>query len=284
MFDRILVPVDGSDPATAALEHALEIAADHNATVTLLYVADTNEPSQTRVGTDVVDVLEREGDEIVSSARERAAARDVPATTDVVQGAPHDAIVDYAERKDIDLVAMGTHGRDGLERQVVGSVAERVLNAASMPVLTVRATDDPPTYPYESILVPVDGSDHATAALRLGAAVAERGGAGLSLLSVLDDQLLGSLTGDAERESRARDVLEDAESTANDEGVDDVTTAVESGSVPREITAYAEDSGNDLIVMGTHGRTGLDERFLGSISERVVRTAPVPVLTTNRSS
>ncbi len=84
MCDRILVPVDGSDSATAALDHALEIAGDHDASVTLRYVADTNEPSQIRIGTDVVDVLESEGEEVVSDARKQAVDRDVPATTDVV--------------------------------------------------------------------------------------------------------------------------------------------------------------------------------------------------------
>ncbi|QLK26523.1 universal stress protein [Natrinema zhouii] len=282
MYDRILVPVDGSDSATVALDHALEIASDHDAPVTLLYVADTNELSQTRIGTDVVDVLEHEGDEIVSDARERAADSDAPVTTDIVQGVPHEAIVDYAETKDVDLIAMGTHGRDGLERYVVGSVAEQVVNTAPMPVLTVRAIDDTPIYPYESILVPTDGSEHATTALRTGAAVAKHHGATLHLLAVLEDQLLGSLGGESDRESRARDLIEDGEATANDAGVDDVVTAVESGSVPTEITSYADAEGIDLVVMGTHGRTGLDERFLGGISERVLRTAPTPVLTTNR--
>ena len=284
MHDRILVPVDGSDSATAALDHALEIAGDHDATVTLLYVADTNRPSQTRVGTDVIDVLEREGEEIVLEARERAADTDVAATTDVVQGVPHDAIIDYAETKDVDLVAMGAHGRDGLERYVVGSVAERVINTARMPVLTVRSTDDAPAYPYDSVLVPTDGSEHAGAALRLGADVANRTSATLHLLSVLEDQLLGSIGDGTERENRAADLLEDAESTAIDAGVDaaDVVTAIESGSVPRRITAYADEEGINLVVMGTHGRTGLDEHLLGSITERVLRTASVPVLTTNQ--
>lgn len=105
---------------------------------------------------------------------------------------------------------MGTHGRSGLERYVLGSVAERVVNRATIPVLTVRAADDVTTsYPY---------------------------------------------------------------------------TAVESGSVPREITSYADSEGIDLIVMGTHGRTWIDQHLLGSITERVLRTASVPVLTTNRKN
>ncbi|WP_276255941.1 universal stress protein [Halomontanus rarus] len=283
MYDHILVPVDGGDLATAALDHALEIAADRNTTVSLLYVADTNEPSQTRVGANVVDVLEQEGEEIVSDARERAAAYDVTVTTDVVQGIPHEAIVEYAATREVDLVVMGTHGRDGLERYLLGSVAERVVNTAPMPVLTVPGADEP-TYPYRSVLVPTDGSDHATAAVGMGAEVATRHDATLHLLTVLEDSILGAIGGRTERETRANELLEDADSTARDAGVDDVVTAVESGSVPREITSYAGAAGIDLVVMGTHGRNGLDQHLLGSITERVLRTASVPVLTTNRSA
>lgn len=284
MYNRILVPVDGTESATAAIDHALEIAEDHDATVTFLYVADTSEPSQTRVGTDIIDVLEHEGDEVVSNARERATDTDAAVTTDVVQGVPHEAIVDYAEMKDVDLIAMGTLGRDGLERHAVGSVAEGVINAAPMPVLTVRGTDDAPSYPYESILVPTDGSAHAMTALQTGASVAKHHEATLHLLAVLEEGLLGSVGDESDRERQARDLLENAASTANDTGSGDIVTAVESGSVPTEITGYADAAGIDLVVMGTHGRAGLSQHLLGSITERVIRTAPAPVLTTNRET
>lgn len=281
MFDRILVPVDESDAASAALDHALEIASDREASVFLCYVADTNEPSQTRVGTEVVDVLEEEGEDIVSDARERAADRGVAATADVVQGTPHDAIVDYVESRAIDLVVMGTHGRDGLERYVLGSVAESVVNASPVPVLTVRGPDDATaTYPYGSVLVPTDGSAHATAALRRGAAVAARHDAPLHLLAVVDESILG---GGDDRTDRARDLLEDAAATARDAGADEIVTDVRSGSVPREIVSYADLKDVDLVVMGTHGRNGLDQLLLGSITERVLRTASVPVLTTTEA-
>lgn len=282
MYDRILVPIDGSNPATAALDHALEIARDWDAAVSLLYVADTNEPSQTRLGTEVVDVLEREGEEILSDARDRATDYRVSVTTDVVQGMPHDAIVEYARTHDADLIVMGTHGRDGLERYVLGSVAARVVNEATVPVLTVRAGEDvTATHPYESVLVPTDGSDYAMTALQQGADVVTRHGATVHLLAVLEDSILGLGESGPDRENRARELLEEAESAARNAGIDDVVTTIESGSVPQEITSYADSKGIDLIVMGTHGRSGVDQHLLGSITERVLRTASVPVLTTN---
>ncbi|WP_265112515.1 universal stress protein [Halosolutus halophilus] len=285
MYDFLLVPVDGSDSSIAALDHALDIAADHGATVQLLYVADTNKPSLVRYEGTVVDVLEEEGEEILSDARERAEERGVPIVDDVVQGNPGTAIVDAAAEGPVDLVVMGTHGHRGLEEYVLGSVAEGVVNESEPPVLTVRAEDATRSYPYEDVLVPTDGSDHARRALRLGSAIASRHGATMHLLSVVDEPTLGLAVGSspaADRlEEHARDVLEEASTIATNAGVDDVVTAIEFGSVTQEIQSFADEADVDLVVMGTHGRTGLDQHLLGSITERVLRTAPAPVLTTN---
>ncbi|WP_226479101.1 universal stress protein [Natrinema amylolyticum] len=285
MTTRLLVPTDGSDAATAALEHALDIAADRDATVHLLYVADTNEPSLTRLGTEVVDVLEREGDEILDDAAAMAADRDVSVTTDVVQGDPRTVIADYATADEFDLVVMGAHGRRGISEYVLGSTTDCVVNQCSVPVVTVRAAEDATrTYPYADVLVPTDGSDHAGAALELGATIADRHDATLHLLSVVDElpevfdaestQLPEQL------EENVQAVLDEAEATARRAGVDDIRTTIRAGSVSREITSYTDEEGIDLVVMGTHGHTGLDRHLLGSFTERVIRTSSVPVLTT----
>ncbi|QLK26403.1 universal stress protein [Natrinema zhouii] len=285
MPNRLLVPTDGSDSATAALEHALDVAAEREATVHLLNVADTKEPSLTRLGTDVVDVLEQEGNDIVSDAAAMAEDRGVSVVTDVVQGDPRQVIVEYATTEEFDLVAMGAHGRRGLGEYVLGSVTDHVVNRSSVPVLTVRAADEvTPRFPYTDVLVPTDGSGHATAALELAATVADRHGAKLHLLSVVDElpEVIdaGSAALSEQLEDNVQQVLDDAASTATQAGVDDVTTTIAAGSVPREVTTYADEEGIDLIVMGTHGHTGLDRHLLGSFTERVIRTSPVPVLTT----
>lgn len=279
MYDRILVPVDGSDPATAALDHALDIASEHGATVDAIHVADTNVPSQTTIGTEVIDALVQEGSQIVDAARERGEARGVPMVTEVIQGKPTETIIEYAETYDCGLIVMGSRGQRNLGEYVLGSTTDRVVNRTDRQVLTVRPTETPVAYPYETILVPTDGSDRATEAVELASGIATTHGAALHLLVVIDELPVGS---DAAAVAAEIDVEENAilQSALDHADADiETTTAVRFGSVHSEITGYASDVGADCIVMGTHGRQGFDQRLLGSTTERVLRTTPVPVLT-----
>ena len=279
MYDRILVPVDGSDPASAALDRALDIAAEHDATVDAITVADTNVPSQTRVGGDVIDALVEEGAAIVDEARDRGEDRGVTMVTEVIQGDPTDVIVDYADSYDCELIVMGSRGQRNLGEYVLGSTTDQVVTRSDKQVLTVRATDSPVDYPYETILVPTDGSERATEAVELANEIAATHGAALHLLVVIDELPVGigaDSTAD-EIEAGNNAILQSATDHV-DRNVD-LTTAVRFGSIRGEITDYASEMGVDCIVMGTHGRQGFDQRLLGSTTERVLRTTPVPVLT-----
>jgi nucleotide-binding universal stress UspA family protein len=284
MYDQILFPTDGSDGAAMVFDHVLDIAAAHDATVHILFAADVTEVSTTVIRGELIDVLEEEGEEIVSEAASRAAKRDVDTFTEVRQGEPDNAVVGYADTHDIDLVVMPTHGRRGLKRFLLGSTTERVVRRAEVPVLTIKPDDEVPEYPYRNVLVPTDGSDCANQALSVGIDVANAEGAPLHLLSVISIESLGldvrsemQLTA---LEERASGVVEDASDIADDSGVDSVSTAVEQGgSVHRTILSYVDDHDIDLIVAGTHGRTGLNRYVLGSVTEYLIRTSPVPVLT-----
>ncbi|WP_276259361.1 universal stress protein [Haloglomus litoreum] len=136
MYDTILVPTDGSEAATAALDHAADLADEHDAEVHLLYVTESPAIAPTPAAGGVLEALERHGEEIVDEAAERLRNRRVH--TAVARGSPHRAILDYAASNDVDLVVMGTHGRTGLSHALLGSVAERVVRLSPVPVLTVR--------------------------------------------------------------------------------------------------------------------------------------------------
>lgn len=285
MYEQILFPTDGSDGSETALDHALDIAAAHGSTVHLLNVADTTRTSTTRIQGQIVDTLERKGQEVVGEAADRAERRDIDAITEVVQGEPYGTILEYADARDIDLVVMPTHGRDGLERYLLGSTTERVVRRSDVPVLTIPLNPaDTIEYPYRDVLVPTDGSDCADRALGLGVDVATAGGTALHLLSVISLTAFGAEIGGVPRATtaaeRAEELIEDAVSIAKDAGVGTVSGTVErESSVSRAIRSYVDEQGIDLVVVGTHGRTGFDRYVLGSVAEQLVRTASVPVLT-----
>ena len=282
MFDKLLFPTDGSDGAAAVFDHVLDVAEAHDATVHVLNVADTTRESVTQVQGRVVDALEQAGAETVREAATRASDRGVPTVTEVLQGEPYSTIVDYAATYDVDLVVMPTHGRRGLERFLLGSTTERVVRRAEVPVLS---PDDDVTvrYPYRNVLIPTDGSDPATAALDVGLEVADTAAAAVHLLSAVDVASLGvDVRADlqtAALEESAREIVDAAAERATAAGFEPTTAVEFGGSVTRVIRSYVTANDVDLVVVGTHGRTGFDRYVLGSVAEGLVRTAPVPVLT-----
>lgn len=147
MFDRILIPTDGSDGVEPAVETAIELAETHRATLHVLYIVDQpTSVSGTGEGVpgldNLLDALEKEGQKATSDIAVRAKDRGIEATTAVRQGNPHDDILSYAEENDMDVIVMGTHGRTGVKRALLGSVTEDVVRHSEIPVLTVHREMD----------------------------------------------------------------------------------------------------------------------------------------------
>jgi nucleotide-binding universal stress UspA family protein len=143
MYDTILLPTDGSGPSEAARDHALGLAAAYGATLHVIYVVDDDALRAARIDSDVVvEGFEAEGESLVGQVAAAAAEDGVDCETAVLHGHPHDVIVDYATDHGVDLVVMGTHGRHGVSRFLLGSVTERVVRTSDVPVLTVRSEDE----------------------------------------------------------------------------------------------------------------------------------------------
>jgi len=209
----------------------------------------------------------------------------------VRQGPAAEAIVDYAEQKDIQQIVMATHGYTGISRWTHGSVAERVLQSASVPVLLVRAQEGELGASREPmscrrILVPLDGSAVAEQVLPSATSIAQAFGAGMVLFQVPIVYVSGSLMGELYLPFRG--VLETAEQDVQayldrvayrlkEQGVN-VSTAMQIGAVAESIIGHAEANRIDLIAMCTHGRTGLGRWTLGSVADRVLRASSMPVL------
>ncbi|HET7324101.1 MAG TPA: universal stress protein [Halococcus sp.] len=141
MYDHVLLPTDGSEAAANAADEAFEIAANNDAVLHVLFVVDeTAGPLNIRGGDAQFEEAEAEAEEMVNELAERAEQAGVETVVrSVQQGTPYQVILDYAEGN-ADLVIMGTHGRSGLDRHLLGSVTEKVVRRSKPSVLTVRMT------------------------------------------------------------------------------------------------------------------------------------------------
>jgi nucleotide-binding universal stress UspA family protein len=136
MYDRILLPTDGSEGAEKAVEHALSLAEKYDAEILFLNVVDVRAQNTMDMWADVLGHMEESGKELTRDMVDRADENGVEADAEVVRGVPSREIVSRTE-DDVDLVVMGTHGRTGLDRILVGSVAEKVVRTSEVPVMTV---------------------------------------------------------------------------------------------------------------------------------------------------
>ena len=252
---NILMPTDFSATAERALSHAAFLADQWGAVLHVLHVADSPGPEHRQAATAAGTVVE--------------AVVQAPS----VAG----AVLDYAGAQDIDLIVMGTHGRKGFERILPGSVAEQIVRHAACPVFTLRADDAHVSAPsIRRILVPIDFSGHARVALDDAQALAGVYGARLDLLHVVPaGPGIDAPVALPDVIARARSGL----SALMNGAAAPFTVQVQVGYPAAAILDFARDWDSDLIVIATHGRTGLARLLMGSVAEKVVRTAPCPVFT-----
>lgn len=194
-------------------------------------------------------------------------------------------ILEYADEHDVDLIVMGTHGRRGANRLLMGSVAEEVVREASCPVLTVRAGERvAPGQAVRRILVPLDFSDLSERALKHAHELALTYGARIDLLHVVEEIALPAAYGMEPINVVIPEVVESseramAEMARKEIGYEHVVVHALAGYAVSTILDFADENDIDLMVIATHGRTGLDRLLMGSVAEKVVRRAPCPVFT-----
>jgi len=297
MATQILVPLDGSGLAEHAIPCAKFLARGLSAELILLRVISI--PSDFEMLLDSAEAskdamlarAEAEANNYLSQVANKLQQADFSSQQVVWHGPVAETIVDYASQANVQYIVMATHGYTGLRRWTHGSVAERVLQSANVPVLLVRAqeeklcaTDEPKS--CRCILVPLDGSTTAEQVLPPATAVAQALGAKMTLFQVSFVQIFGSLMGDwyfplegdfEAATQQAQTYLEQVSKRLKAQGLN-VSTVVEAGAVADSIIDYAEANSVDLIAICTHGRTGLARWALGSVADRVLRGVNIPVL------
>jgi nucleotide-binding universal stress UspA family protein len=282
MYDRILVPVDGSDAAKRAVGYGALLAEAYGAELGLLHVLARGESG---AGED------RERGEAVLAGAEALVDGRVPVDTRLLEGVPHRAVVDHVADSDVDLVVMGRRGRAGLGEGLLGSVTERVLVGVDVPVVVVPE-DDPGAVPdgLSTVLLPTDGSENAEAASEHAVDLVSRFGAALHVVNVVDVQSAGGLFSAGGVTEEFVDRLDRAGAEAVERMVAavgaadpdlDPTTAVVHGTPHEGIRDYAVEHGVDLVAMGSRGRSGIEHQLFGSVAKRVLRVVDVPVLVVN---
>ncbi|MFN0249630.1 MAG: universal stress protein [Kofleriaceae bacterium] len=284
-FTKILCPTDFSEGSQQAVRVATRLAIEANADLVLFHswfippqAYSMEAPFLPYVVQDVVDDAQRGLDSAVSDA---IAAGAKTATGQLVTGVPWNEIVSILEKQAFDLCVIGTHGRTGLSRLLLGSVAEKVIRHSPCAVLAVRP--DSNVGAFKHVLVPTDFSESATHALDLARKVVAPDGA-ITLLHVLELPLKysGEIGADFahDLDKKAAAALEVcAERVKNVR----ITTRSRIGYAGAQtLSAIDHDHSIDLVVMGSHGRTGIKRALLGSVAEKVVRHAHCPVLVTRQ--
>lgn len=297
MANQILVPLDGSALAEQALSCATMLAGGLPAELVLFRAVSV--PSDVK---DVLDLahlpadaplapLAAEAEDYLRQVASQLEQAGLSVRTMVRRGPAADAILDCVEQMGIPQIVMATHGYSGISRWVHGSVAERVLQLASVPVLLVRAREsvtgasiEPHT--CQRILVPLDGSPVAEQVLPTATSVARALKAKLILFRVPAVLTSMSLAGEGympldniieTARLDAQQYLDHVASTIREQGIP-ASTATQVGGVANAIVEYAEENHIDLIAMCTHGRTGLARWALGSVADRVLRAGRIPLL------
>lgn len=271
MIRRILYPTDLSSSAEHAYGYAVQLAGALDAELHVLHV----------VIPDLEDLVEE-------ARRERLTPAEPPehikVTYAVRAGESASAeILAYAKESDVDLIVMGTRGRTGLGRLLLGSVAEIVVRESTSPVITVPSRA--PSAATERVLAAIDFSDYSQTTLAHAAALAQLYDARLDVLHVLQEVAVPSAYG-PEIGPIVTPALEERTAAALASMVaevvppeTEVTSNVVIGYPATEILRFAEEQGCGLIVMATHGLSGLQHFLIGSVTEKVVRKASCPVLT-----
>ncbi len=295
---RILVPVDFSPPSQAALAYAVCLADEFDAALDVLHAGapipviptGVGVPSTTLVAAGGMTELLQERERV---GRERLLGEVLPYVDDHDislhwgDGDAAETIARMAESKDAHLVVMGTHGRSGVARALIGSVAERTLRLCDRPVLLVRSRGEEAmtaVFPPRRIVAPTDFSEAAEAGVEVAADLAKRFGATLELvhaLPLVSGAPFGFDFAGEGIEGMVQGLLNLEAETLRDKGLS-VNGHLLDASAASAIVRVAEETAADLVVLASHGRGGVKRLVLGSVAERSTRLAPCPVLVVRR--
>ena len=291
-LNKILFPTDFSEHAERAFSHAANLAAKFDAEIHALHVRVKQHDDYPALEHLLDDFEDPDDDAVEELEAEKVlpfpnAPHNLVIKADTTDSSACNAIDSYIEEHDIDMVVMGSHGRRGPSRVLLGSTAECVIRNAKCPVLTLRSKADAMDQEeMKHILVPVDFSKFSISALGYANALASAWNAKITLVHVIEEVLIPTVYGIEAMTLTYSDPLLTqsngklkALAARKIDGNVEVETQTLIGSPTAAIADFAEEKGIDLIVLASHGLTGLKRFVLGSIATALNRKAPCAVLT-----
>jgi len=300
MLDQLLVTLDGSEFGEHALPFAKVIAEKTGASVNISHVHCCDPPTELLHNTpfqfEGVNMAayvakDAEGQRAYLKGQEEALKAELPnnrVCSALLEGYVTEALERHAREIGAKLIIMTTHGRTGVSRAWLGSVADSLVRHSSFPLLVIRSLEDGETFPpvrFDHFLVPLDGSKAGEKILEPTVALGKAMGARFTLLHVVSPHVtMGARVSPRpaghleERLTKAKVYLEGVAERMKGEGID-ATPKLESHFAPaRAILKTAEEEGVDLIALATHGYTGVKRALLGSVTDKVLRAAKWPLL------
>lgn len=288
MYDKILVPLDGSETSEVSLPYAEELAARLGTELVLLYVIEQNE--------DIYEHMHRFYMQKMAETVARNIQEDYKRSVQVIhvslRGNPADTIVEYADKENFSLIIMATQGRSGIKRAGLGNVAGKVVRATKKPVALIRARDGKPDIREKGmlnkILLPLDGSKAGEIVIPSVAELASKLNSEITLFQALAigyqattdtgyDYVVFSEQQIDSFKKYTFEYLNTVAARLKETGIN-VDVQIVLGNAAEEIIDFADKKGFDLVAMSTHGRSGFGRWIFGSVAARILSQGTTPLL------
>ena len=279
MYEKILVPLDGSELAEQAIPYVERIAKKLHSEVILITVCLPDDP------------LERALKEYIERRAEKIRSLGIKTRLVCIEGEPAASIIDFAGKNDVNLIVISTHGRTGVSHWPLGSITNKVVQKSHIPVLLVRSSHPGKANAdkeLRKILVALDGSHFSEAIIPYVEKLAKGMGSTVTLLRVIEPVKLPQLAAYREREKfekeymaklerEAERYLDKKKAALTGKGIK-TNAAMLEGKPDETIFQYAEDKSANLIALTTHGFSGITKWAYGSVASRIIEGSPKPVL------
>ena len=292
MYEKILVPLDGSDLAEIALPYAEELAGALGCEITLIHVSESADEKYENMHQLYIEKIVEATIQGAEKFRKNKRAKKIKVSSVHLTGHVAEQIVDYADKENIGLIVMTTHGRSGIRRWILGNVAAKVVRATDRPIALIRAKDTPPEARAErinKILVPLDGSKASEVVIPHVSELASKLKAEVVLFQVVaPSYFVYAIPGEAVLQPHSPEDLQNMIENSKlyldkvgaefrDKGIE-TTSEVGIGGPAEEIIRIADEIQVDMVAMSTHGHSSISLWAFGSNADKVLHAGDTPVL------